>query len=210
MPSLSLQRLILQFALMIMLLTIAVPEALAQKQDLSFTSPDGRWEFIAKVNRDEKSNNAYAYSTKLYDHLRKKTYLEDPVIPNSTKVAFPQRIEAAWSPDSHYLAIWFYYGRIAHDVVVFEISGKKSRPSGWGWAWEACKGLDELHQFSTITTSFGNPPWLNNTDLNICLGYLSKEGEKAHQGPWPDTSYSLVIRFQDHTGTVIKKEKMKN
>ena len=165
------------------LLTITASARADKPKHVVYSSPDKHWEIIANWY---DATGTGGYLIELKDNSTGKTYFKF-----SKNDGLPTRFDAVWSPDGKYAALNWYYGRIAQGVGIIDISGKEP-------VYHA------LHEFlpndglpNFIITA---GPWFNNTDLAV---EASLPLFIAHK-PGSDTDYDLIVRFEDHKGTVIK------
>jgi hypothetical protein len=105
---------------------MATALAMAAPRDIDETSPDNKWLFHAHWFGDY--NEGYLWQ--LENIRTKKIYYTQP---RPTKDSgLPHRINALWSPDSRYVAINFYYGRVAFDFAVIALlTDTPDDPTGW-------------------------------------------------------------------------------
>ena len=176
---------------------LAIPYAKSEiPETLSFRSPDRRWEFIAK----HFENGAFpGYRTKILDLKTHKIYCNETIKKIQDNEILPKRIDAFWSPDSKFLAINYYYARICYGTSIIDLTDHVPNPrSLFDFAPQV---LELENNLQMVGESVG--AWTNRTDLPVSLEYRSPQAKS----PYPDSTYSLLIRFENNQGTIIKKKR---
>ena len=155
------------------------------EEPLVFKSPNRRWVVTARWN---SSHHGYLFN--LRDRSRGKTYFAQTTILDNE--ALPYRFLAIWNPAGNLVALNLYYGRIAQDVMIIDVSRKQPvlRP-----LFSSPSDFDGF-QMSSLR-------WRNRTDLAVDAWYIPDLAEPAR--PAPHTSYSLTVRISARKSTIVKR-----
>jgi hypothetical protein len=101
------------FAIMTSMIATAAP------LDIDETSPDNKWLVHAHWFGGDPGSYDEGYLWQLENIRTKKVYFARSG-PAKDEV-LPHRFNVLWSPDSRYVAINFYYGRVAFDFIVITL-----------------------------------------------------------------------------------------
>ena len=173
--------------------------ASTKPSDIAETSPDGKWLFKAQWFGDN------GYMWELENTSSRQTYFAQ-ASPRADEI-LPARLRLLWSPDSHYLAINFRYGRIASGMNVIALAGavpddhvtwprsneismiKPEDRKMWTGEGVANCGADEWIALDTLVLDIDM-----NSELND-----KTSGTKFHI----DSSRQVTIQFSGLKGKVV-------
>ena len=179
--------------------------AFANPPDIKETSPDGKWLFKAQWFEDR---GVYGYTWKLQNTKTQKTYFDEP--HPAANEGLPRRLNVLWIPGNHYLAINFYYGRIACDVLLIALdSAVPTDPVNWPRTEEASmiKAEDRKMWDGSGVANCSVGPWLNGNTLSLSVDMHSDLIDKTTGEKFRiDSSRQVSIQFTGLKGKVVEDQ----
>jgi hypothetical protein len=169
--------------------------------DINSVSPDHRWKMTAQWIEDT------GYASQLENVKTGKVYLRDDKTLNNI---LPKEITISWSPDGHYLAATFYYGRAMEDVAVYSLTGEEPKDMVCPWndpkislETSLLHKEDRASYTGTGRSLISVNEWANNTDLMVDIDTRAdlknpKTGEKSTL----NASYTLTVKLMGTNGKV--------
>jgi prepilin-type processing-associated H-X9-DG protein len=181
--------------------------ALADPRDIETTSPDQNWAVTASWLGSGAGLEQVGYDWKLQNLKTGNIYFHDPIQKNEV---IPREIGVEWSPDSHYVALTFYYGRAMQGVMVVPLAFGKpelldpvinnfKRPIEKTLV--KAEDLSAFQGYNRLLT--GADSWLSNTDLSVELDMLAFLKDKAGKQQILDTTWHRTIRFDGKSFKLI-------
>ena len=188
----------------------SISVAVRHLPEISSISPNQEWLVTAHwINSGSFDGTGYVWD--LRNTKAGRVYFHD--LTGMDEV-LPRRFDASWSPNSHYVALDFNYGRALQKVMVISLGTGTPQlvdplesDSKFPLEDTLLKNDDRksLVGFNRLLTSSNG--WLNNTDLIVKIDMLgSLEDRKTRKNYTLGTTWQRTVRFDGQSFHVMTSE----
>jgi hypothetical protein len=170
--------------------------------DLDQASPDGKWLFQARWH----AVKPIGYLCDIKNVATGKIcFADDKPAPDDV---LPPRLSARWSPDSHYVAIYFEYSHRLYGIKVVHCAKGKARPASFPSAEgkTMIKTEDRKRWDGSGMAISSTDGWSDHDILNVDDEMITQLNTSGSGPQHIDSDRKRSIQFTGATGHVIRAE----